>query len=601
MGERSAARIRPLARSLDPLPGESLGGYLLRLARRLRIAPIHLARITGCIATPRTTLSRGLLLTLDIDDFARATRLSREEAKALTIADWARWYPPIAKALSPDARRPDSWLFNHAPGFCPRCLTGDASSLQQQYGGPWKKEWQLPVSFACLDHRLLLHNGCSRDHPHPRWIHPLIAQGSDDTLHPLQCRQPGHGTIGRRGVPRPPCGERLDQLPDVGSLSPETLKVQGRILYHLSSGHSAKTATRFFSDLRVLTTLLCAAWPLDRHMIEPIAHTAVAEHVRALDSPDSRSIDKPPNSTTATAALLTAAAAVLDDDTRQGDLLQLLRESRTGRPSQEPWVSVFRRHAASCSSAVSQAIEPFTGAFRRTSGPHSSRAPAPDHGYRAEHIPAFLEQTWYLEHLAPLEPRPHIKTLRRFAAAQLVQRAVGGSIGAAAHYLGFNPAAGQYAPPQGLYQWLTQLGHKQFEAALHALTQTLGSTTDLINYQRRRTTLRNWYLPREEWQYIIEHLPPVPGPFQPVLDDRKRQEASAIIWAHITQGEPRFAPRRIEAQQPADVRRDWQARRGATGFQLTRTDPVRHYAALRPLLIQHANDLARTIDDGARL
>ncbi|MFJ3307328.1 TniQ family protein [Streptomyces sp. NPDC086549] len=77
---------RPLTRSLDPLPGESLGGYLLRLAHRLHPSPIRLARLTGCTKQPSTTpLGRMLLLDLDVVSFARATRLSEEEAAAPTF------------------------------------------------------------------------------------------------------------------------------------------------------------------------------------------------------------------------------------------------------------------------------------------------------------------------------------------------------------------------------------------------------------------------------------------------------------------------------------------------------------------------------------
>lgn len=88
----------------------------------------------------------------------------------------------------------------------------------------------------------------------------------------------------------------------------------------------------------------------------------------------------------------------------------------------------------------------------------------------------------------------------------------------------------------------------------------------------------------------------MPGPVQPILDDRKRQEGSAFVWAHATQGEPQFAPRPIEAQQPQDIRCSWLRRRGATWYQLWRPDPVNHYAALRALLIQHADQLTKQID-----
>ncbi len=91
----ASTTIRPLARSLDPLTGESLGGYLLRLACRLHLTPIKLARRTGCAGTQ---LSRRLLLDLDVAGFARAARLTFDQTAALTLVPWADRYPPIARS-----------------------------------------------------------------------------------------------------------------------------------------------------------------------------------------------------------------------------------------------------------------------------------------------------------------------------------------------------------------------------------------------------------------------------------------------------------------------------------------------------------------------
>lgn len=89
----------------------------------------------------------------------------------------------------------------------------------------------------------------------------------------------------------------------------------------------------------------------------------------------------------------------------------------------------------------------------------------------------------------------------------------------------------------------------------------------------------------------------VPGPVQPVLDDRKRQEASAFVWAHVTQGEPRFAPRPIEAGQPEQVRKNWTGRRGNLWHKLARPGRFVHYIELRKLLIEHGDRLASDIDN----
>ena len=106
-------------------------------------------------------------------------------------------------------------------------------------------------------------------------------------------------------------------------------------------------------------------------------------------------------------------------------------------------------------------------------------------------------------------------------------------------------------------------------------------------------------VPQARQPQITGRLPPVPGPVQPTLDDRKRQEASAFTWACVTGGEPRFAPRPIEEMQPEQVRRTWMARRGSTWWQLTRPDPLNYYAELRKLLIEHARHLASRIDSSS--
>jgi hypothetical protein len=256
------------------------------------------------------------------------------------------------------------------------------------------------------------------------------------------------------------------------------------------------------------------------------------------------------------------------------------------------------QHHSSCSQALRQAAEPAIRAYRRQSGPHSTKAPARPDGYRPEHIPALLEQSWYQQHLAPLE-YDSPKNMRRTGAVLLVQWAAGGSMGDAAEFLGINPNRGQHAPPAGLYRWLRHHGSARFTAALQDLARSLDNAPALTDYRQRRQALRGWCLDPGTWREITSRLPSVPGPVQPTLDDRKRQEASAFVWAHVTQGELRFAPRPIESEQPEPVRKAWLHQRGATWFQLSRPDPLAHYAELGKLLIQHAEHLAKEIDTRA--
>ncbi len=52
------------------------------------------------------------------------------------------------------------WVFTSATRYCPQCLAGDGSRIQQQHGGAWQKAWRLPVVFACPAHRQLLEHLC---------------------------------------------------------------------------------------------------------------------------------------------------------------------------------------------------------------------------------------------------------------------------------------------------------------------------------------------------------------------------------------------------------------------------------------------------------
>jgi len=150
--------------------------------------------------------------------------------------------------------------------------------------------------------------------------------------------------------------------------------------------------------------------------------------------------------------------------------------------------------------------------------------------------------------------------MRRAGSVVLVQWAVGGSMGDAAKYLGIRIArsSGQHSFAPDLARWLGEHGEEGFTSALHDLAARLDADAPmLVNYHRRRQAMQGWCLDPDTWQDIADRLPPTPGPFRPIMDDRKRQEASAFTWAHVTQGEPRFAPRPIEASQPEPVRKDW--------------------------------------------
>lgn len=596
------AWARPLPRSLDPLDGESLQGFLLRLSCRLRIAPLQLARLTGCAAGTSTAITRQAMLGLDTGAFARATRLAASEAAALTLVPWAARYPPIGRFLSRSSpARPavrDAWLFSAGLRYCPACLRGDGSPAQEQYGGPWQKYWLLPVAFACPRHRALLRDGCPQQHsPAGAGNWQLIRHACDSTLHPAQCRWPARSA--GRGHNRPSCGTRLDQAgPGDGEPPPpgqDVLDAQQRLLGLLDDPHPAEAASRAFTDIAVITALLCDSWPLGQDLMNPRLAAAAGRHVRQLNAGSHRALGKPPRGLLATAGLLTAAITILDSPDLAGTVARHVQAGKPGSPSKSPWARILVRHHSACSPELREAAEPATRAYRRTAGPNSRKAPARAGGYRPEHIPALLPQNWYDEHLARLGYRV-AKSIRRAAAVTLVHWASGGSMGDAASYLGIRTpgATHQFAPD--LTQWLREHGTGDFTAALRSLAAQLDTTPGLINYQRRRQAMRDWCLDPGTWHELTTRLPPVPGPVQPILDNRKRQEASAFTWAHVTQGEPRFAPHPIQASQPGPVRKDWAKLRGSTWSLLAHPRRFTHYTELGKLLIEHGDHLATHID-----
>ena len=479
--------LRPLARSLVPLAGESLAGYLLRLSCRLGISPLELARLTGCADGSSPAISRRLLLTLDVQRFAQATRLSAGEASSLTLASWADRYPPVARSRTGPGPPLifDDWLLAASSRYCPGCLAGDGTPIQQQYGGPWKMAWHLPVAFACPRHRRFLREGCPRPHPSGPGAAQLIDHPGMGPLHPAQCRMPLQA--GRAGRHRASCGTRLDQASedDLPRPSADTLNAQQGILDRLSRQYPAGDAACAFTDLRMITALLCLSWPLGQDLMDPSLAAAVSEHVRGLGFLSRRALDKQPGGVIAAAGLLTAAAVILDSPDLAGNLARHVQASERGRFSKSSWARVLDRHRSSCSPALTEAAEPATRAYRRASGPHSPKAPPRISVYRPEHIPALLEQRWHDQHLAQLGYRVQT-SMRRAGAVMLVQWAAGGSLGDAADYLGIRLRKAQHSFAPDLARWLRDHGTKDFIAALAGLATQLDDTPGLVNYRNRR-------------------------------------------------------------------------------------------------------------------
>ncbi|WP_405424418.1 TniQ family protein [Streptomyces erythrochromogenes] len=359
---------RPFPLSLDPLPDESLPGYLLRLSHRLGMTPSQLAIMTGLLPTPSIghmyfQIPARLLINLCDTDrgatFGLVTKLSTEEVTDLTLAPLGARYGP----LNLDVMRRDElaylavhnpWVFTASTRYCPECLAGDGSTIQEELGGSWQRLWRLASVFACLKHRrMLIHECPGCRHPiHADLQRSLIPRIGDATLHPTQCRRTT-GPIPRRGVLPPVCGMPLSCISTGKETAPPEpyLNLQSRLLALLTSVTDPRpmsagtpvTTAEYFADLHLLTALILLSWPHTRELNpvsegdEAIAHEVdrrlaeVAQNAAARGRKGTALYwNNPPADSATCAALLGIAERLLGyDRTTAEQLIQKLLAAST--------------------------------------------------------------------------------------------------------------------------------------------------------------------------------------------------------------------------------------------------------------------------------
>jgi hypothetical protein len=164
--------------------------------------------------------------------------------------------------------------------------------------------------------------------------------------------------------------------------------------------------------------------------------------------------------------------------------------------------------------------------------------------------------------------------------------------------LGFHPAAAA----AGVQRWAKDKANSaRLHAALRALAAELDATPagDLIDYDRRRDALHAWSFPADEWHDLVVDLrrrQDARAQLNTSWGDRKRQVASVLVWARVTQGEHRFAPLVLQDRQVSG--RSELAQREQT-IRWSRTGrPEHHYVALMTALNLYADHLAVRIDSG---
>lgn len=626
-------RPRSLPRSIVPLAGESLPGFLLRLSYRLNQPPARIAELTGLAPDGRSGAHLPVILLAGIPEpavstFACAARLDGSQAAQLGMTSWQKRYPPVIsspESTARGARRLNGQVvFAPATRYCPECLAGDGSAIQDAFGGPWLKAWHLPVVFACPAHQRLLEHLCPECGQAVRGRRPggyarLLPATLMAGMHPAQCRAET-----ARGQGRHPscCGARLDQASPRRPASPELIPLQRKILGLLDPDGPASTLSagmpappdRYFADLRALALLACSTWPAARDLSpSEEAASAIDQHVdssrrqardRRASSPTGGShvrLDFPPGDAAASSGLVHIADRILagSSDQVREQLVPLLPPG-TRSAGRTTWGHAMARADPPCSDGLQAAAGPLLRTFSRTGGRRNADFRTERWG--PENIPAFLPENWLARHFTPADG-VSTRFTRRAASLRLVQMVAGGSLGEAARFLGIGsadvawPGSGAYGATGRVRTGARQQpGPLGFDTALEAIARDLDDpATPLVDYRRRRQALHAWHIDEDAWAGIIARLPPSPGPQQPDLGDRKRQVASVYVWTRVTSGEHIFAPRPIEAAQPPDP---WyrQSQWTAVWKMLDRSHPGTHYPSLKAELEALATSLARTID-----
>ncbi|WP_161500543.1 TniQ family protein [Streptomyces antimycoticus] len=575
--------MRPLPRSLNPVPDETLPSFLLRLAHRLTIAPLRLAEHIGLLPRTGNVISPRHLLRMDPEltaHIAGTCRLSVQEVHNLTLAAQAPGFPPLhPDYLSPgrpfEAVVNEGWVFTRFSRFCPECL-GDIDDTAT--ASCWSGTWRLPMTFACLRHRRFLDWQCPAcGNPAfsagigtaGRWRPASLIPSPLANLHPAQCRSriTGHGEASRSSRP---CGHRLDRAnsPAVRP-APDVIALQRRLLDLacapapgpvLSAGRPA-SAAEHFNNLRAITLLICGTWPTAAELFPDIPQlNVIASHVEERLTAQSkrqqgghrastlRALDAPPPGAAASAALATLATRFLTTPETAERIDRLLAECHLHWPGRAKLLELEPHCSAGFRAAAKPRLDPLR--VRRSPGIPAIFPPPPTHHGKldARTIPQRLPEDW-LAPLATLDA-PH-QLLQQDAAIRLAQMARGGTRADAAFYLGFSRSQIGNLSAR-VRQWQRKDDNAQrYEEALSRLADLIAATPNLTNYQCRRDLLSQWTIPPDAWEMIIDVVRQQQNPasrHKTLWNTARYLGASAVVWAWATQGERLHAPALRSAQ-----------------------------------------------------
>ncbi|MCX5053068.1 MULTISPECIES: TniQ family protein [unclassified Streptomyces] len=613
--------LRPLARSLDPLPGESLAGFLLRLSYRMGSTPHRLATLCGLTcrsdSIPQEQL-RGLN-PVAAEQLARAAHLTMSEVRALTLQDLTRTYPPLVRLRTDKAdigsKSHINWATNPDSRYCPHCLRGNGSPAQQAFGGAWQLRWHLPITFACTQHSCLLESTC------PQCAQPLSGRvirryslvqiPHVSGLHPGQCRNRAPGHIPKPRARAVPCGARLDAPRHAASaLSPldmqRVLDLQHNLNLRLEPGQTHRTADKeaphtYFPDLITTARLITLSWPKGASFLPSATLADLVDGYATpylYNSPQSglQVRRNAPRGTAESSALLLAAATALGDR----DLVPL-------RERIEPLARELYRRSTSigdklfadsdASATLLRAAAPRIYGFQKRS---TLRVAQNCYRFHTDEIPPLLPREWfdaYFQHLVHCLPtmtmllERHLRWAGSLRLAELIRHQAWPMC---AESLGI-PRNSARRTMNVLGKQLTTPGlWPAFEDAVDQVAHQLHGQDRRVNYANRRRSTADWCLSLADWKAPCEGIPGLEQR-QATGDPRVGE---AVIWCMVNRASylhsPTVTHRRSDSYSPRRLTEQ-------ASLFANRTQRRPSHATLSRRLAAYAARLAQACDEGTDL
>ncbi|WP_147409019.1 hypothetical protein [Kitasatospora xanthocidica] len=239
------------------------------------------------------------------------------------------------------------------------------------------------------------------------------------------------------------------------------------------------------------------------------------------------------------ARTLTAAHRLLALDTAEAEyrISGLLAAVRW---SPHRWQSVLNG-TRDASPAIRRLVHEADGLPRPAPAPRRPQPPIPPthHGtFSWRHVPQLLPAQWIRQHFDVPADLHHV--LRRAVPLRLVQMTAGGSQKLAASSLDLPWATAGWLLFDARRRLATAGATDEAQAGLRRLAAHLDHDPNPVDYHYRREALARWTLPQTDWNRLAEHLPERTSRR---FDDAVRRDiATVLIWADVTQGHPHRAP-----------------------------------------------------------